>query len=249
VALAALLALLLAGCSSKKTPPAGASAAANIGHLACFAGVKSYRFNGHLALDLGSSSTRSQLGTLSNLLQDVNFDGAYHSPDASNLNVHFPQSAAAQDLQTIKIGGKTYQKTGSGSWQDTPGSGPILSALNEIDPRTLCDQTLAKIDTSGVTPVDETVNGVAAKHYTFGPAELARSGGLFGGERDATATPRASTTPPDAHLDVWTSAKDGRPIRIALKSAFGEAGGTTTLDVTMDVTDLNGADVSIKAPL
>jgi hypothetical protein len=249
--LAGLLVILIAGCSAKKKPsPAGASAAASGAHLACFSGVTSYRFNGHLALDLGSSSTQSQLGALSTLLQDVTFDGAYHSPDAASLNVHFPQSAGAQDLQTIKIGGKTYQKTGDGNWQDTPGSGPILSALNQIDPRTLCNQTLARIDTSEVTPASETVNGVAAKHYTFGSAALARSGGLFGREgRDATATPEAGATPPDTHLEVWTSAKDGRPIRIALKSAFGEGGGTASLDVTMDVTDLNGSDVSIKAPL
>ncbi len=227
-----------AGRGTNGTPAAA-------GRLACLDNLRTYRYNGQLALTLAAGATSSQIGALANLLNDVSFDGAYQAPDASTLNVKFPGADGSQDLQTIKSGGMFYQKTGSGGWQLSTGTGPIVGTLSQLDPQTLCDQTIAQIDASSITPAKETVNGVAALHYSFGPADLARSPGLFGGAgRDGN-----QGGPGDTQLDVWTSVKDGYPVRIALKSSFGETGGSSTLDVMIDISDINGSDVSIKAPI
>jgi hypothetical protein len=256
-ALAVSLGLMIVSCSSSKAPSNAASALP--ARVDCFSSVKGYRFDGRFALNLGAGNTRSQIGALSNLLQDVRFDGAYKAPNASSLDVHFAQGDSSQDLQTIKLGDRTFQRTGQGGWQDTPGSGPILTTINQIDPRSLCNQTLAKVDLSSLTPARETLSGVAALHYTLGPDQLARTPGLFGegdrgnrataqaGESGALASP-SSGEAPDATLDVWLAEKGSYPLRIALKSSFGESGGSSTLDVSMNLSDFNGADIVIKAP-
>lgn len=174
------------------------------------------------------------------------FDGAFQAPDASALNVHFGGSGGSQDLQTIRIGGKFYQRAAGGGWQESTGAGPIISTLSQIDPQRLCDQSLAQVDTSKVKPVEDTINGVKTLHYVFGPAELAGSPGIFGrgrGDQQGAA--------PDTHLDVWTVAASGYPMRIVLNSSFSESGGASpsTLSVSMDIGDFNGSDISIRAPL
>lgn len=219
--------------------------------LSCFAGLTSYNFKGRFALNLTPGTTPAQIGSLANLLADAAFDGAFQAPNSSSLNVHFGGAAGIQDLETIHIGDKFYQRAAGGAWQENAGAGPILGTLSQLDPQRLCDQTIAQINVSNIKPVADTIDGVKTEHYTFGPTDLAGSPGLFGqgGERNrGNASPQ--NTPPDMHLDVWTSNDSGYPVRITLTSSFGEGSGsgTSTLAVSMDIGDFNGSDISIKAP-
>ncbi len=223
------------------------TAAGTANRLACFDGVSAYRFSGHFALAL-APGTGSQIGALSNLLTDVAFDGAFQSPDSTTLNVKFPGNAGTQDLETARVAGKFYQRTGQGAWQQSTGAGPIIGAISRVDPRTLCNESLAQVDTSGVKPTAEPLNGIQTLHYIFGPTDLARSPGFFGGDRGGTpeagATPDAA--PQDTHLEVWIATQGGYPVRMVLGSGFG---GEGTLKVVVDISDVNGNDIAIKAPI
>jgi len=101
-------------------------------------------------------------------------------------NVHFGGAAGSQDLETIRIGDMFYQRAAGGAWQENAGAGPILGTLSQLDPQRLCDQTIAQINVSNIKPVADTIDGVKTEHYSFGPADLAGSPGLFGqgGERN-----------------------------------------------------------------
>lgn len=246
----ACLALVLCGCARK---PAGraanesgqgsaASPAAIAGRLPCLDGLKTYKFGGQFAFDPGGAAARQQIGSLANLLKDVRFDGAFAAPDATRLHVSFP-GGASQDLETVQVQGKKYQRVGDGTWESATadGGGPLLTALAALDPRTLCAQTLATVDTSHATPVSETLNSVAVQHYRFGTADLAGSSGLFGQGR---GNDRGQT---EIALDVWTAARGGYPVRIAVKSSDAQQGGTFA--ITLDISDVNGKDIAIKAPL
>ncbi len=210
--------------------------------------MNAYRFNGRFALTLAPGES-SQVGALRNLLSDVAFTGAFQSPDSSMMNVKFPGDAGTQDLETARVGEKFYQRTGQGAWQQSTGAGPIIGAISRVDPLTLCNESIAQVDTSGVTPVAETVNGVPAMHYTFGPADLAGSPGFFGGDRGGSGSQAGGAAPQDTHLEVWIATQGGYPVRIMLASGFGDTGATSSLKVVLDINDVNGSDISIKAPI
>ncbi|MHB8578134.1 MAG: hypothetical protein ACYDCQ_22720, partial [Dehalococcoidia bacterium] len=233
------------GAVGSASPTAGASA--STAHLACLTGLRSYRFGGTLSLQLGPGATAQQLGSLVNLLQDVRFNGASLAPSASTLNLTFGGALGAQSLQTERIGGQLYVKGTDGKWQVSPGNGPILSALSQLDPQRLCDQTIATVSTIGMQPARETVDGVSALHYRFGPDQLANSPGVLG--RDTADAADAGAGGPSS-LDVWETVHNPHPVRIRLASGIGgQSGGTGSLKVTIDITDINNGDISIMAPL
>jgi hypothetical protein len=213
------------------------------GALPCLTGLQSYRYSGNFSLTSPSGEARSQLGSLANLLKDVRFDGAAVGANASSLHVTFP-GGASQDLQTIQFNGKHYQRAGDGKWEIATGGGQLLGALSTLDPQTLCSQTLATVNVSSLKPTEESLHGTPVDHYTLGPGDLANSTGLLG-QRQRDPADQASAT----HLDVWTSRRDKYPMRIVVDSNFGAAGSQSTLHIDIDVTDANGKDISIKAPL
>jgi hypothetical protein len=234
--------VLLAGCARDPRAltgqPGGTPAPA--GTLPCLSGLRAYRFSGEFAFDAGQGAARSELGSLANLLRDVKFDGAFHAPDATRLHVSFPQGAS-EDVETIRIGNRQYQRVGNGAWETASGNaGPFVAALGALDPQALCRQTLATVSAAGKTPVNETVDGVPAQHYSFQPGELAGTPGLFGQTREGAGAQSATT------LDVWTAGGNRYPVRLAVKSS--DAAGGTALQITLDVRDPNGADIAIRAP-
>ena len=237
--------------ASRATALPARSPVATGNRLSCFAGLTSYNFKGRFALNLTPGATPAQIGSLANLLADAAFDGAFQAPNSSSLNVHFGGAANSQDLETIRVGDKFFQRAAGGAWQENAGAGPILGTLSQLDPQRLCDQTIAQINVSNIKPVADIINGVKTEHYTFGPADLAGTPGLFGqGGQRRQGNTNAQNTPPDMLLDVWTSNDGGYPVRIVLTSSFGDGGGsgTSTLAVSMDIGDFNGSDISIKAP-
>lgn len=238
-----LLAIAVVGAGCAVNPQAQQvrleSTPAPGGTLPCLDGLSAYRFSGELKFDAGQGQARSTIGSLANLLQDVRFDGAHRAPAATQFHVSFPQGAS-QDVETVRIGNTQYQRVGTGAWETANGSaGPFVSALSSLDPQMLCQQTLATVRTSGKTPAQETIGGVAAQHYHFGPGELARTPGLFGQGREGGG--QASTA-----LDVWTAGGNRYPARIAVQSSDPADG--SSFQVTLDVRDPNGADIAVKAP-
>ncbi len=234
---------LLAGCAVNPQARKNTieSTPAPAGTLPCLGGLRAYRFSGELKFDAGQGQARSQIGSLANLLRDVRFDGAHQAPASTQFHVSFPQGAS-QDVETIRIGSAQYQRVDNGAWETGGGSaGPFVTALSSLDPQTLCQQTLGTVNTNGKTPSQETVDGVQAQHYRFGPGELARTPGLFGQGREAGANGQSATT-----LDVWTADGNRYPVRIAVQSS--DAADGSSFRIRLDVRDPNGGDIAIKAP-
>jgi len=254
-ALLGVIATLAAGCSHKGTgnkqaggtPMPAVVAAAPVGtpgHFACFGGLRSYRYTGHSSLDLPPGAAPGRLGSFANLLKDVTFEGAAAKPDASTLSVHFG-NGASQDLQTVHVKGKDYQRAGQGAWQQSSRGTPFIAALSRFEPQSLCEQTLAQVEIGSKVPTRETINGTTALHYTFEPADLASSGGVLG-EGSSGQGAAEQGQPNDLHLEVWVSEQSRYPVRIMAKNTLNGAGNFA---VQIDIIDFNGADVSIKAPL
>src|SRR5581483_6983354 len=221
-----VVATVAAGCAvnpqAQKSPLDLTPAPA--GTLPCLGGLRAYRFSGELKFDAGQSQARNEIGSLANLLRDVRFDGAHQAPASTRFHVSFPQGAS-QDVETIRIGNAQYQRVDDGAWETAGGSaGPFVTALSGLDPQTLCQQTLGTVSTSGKTPSEETVDGVAAQHYRFAPGELARTPGLFGQGRTG-GNGQTSTA-----LDVWTAAGNRYPLRIAVQSS--DAADGTSFQLT-----------------
>ncbi|HZU77254.1 MAG TPA: hypothetical protein VFA70_10855, partial [Dehalococcoidia bacterium] len=216
----------------------------------CFGGARGYRFNGTLALSGGSPS--AQLGSLANLLSNVQFEGAYLAPNASSISIAFPGTNGSQDLELRRVNAQLYQRAAGGPWQTSTGQGPIVSTISRLDPQTLCQDSLAGIKLSGRPSTVESVGSVTTRHYTLGPADLAGSPGLLGRD-EAPVTPapgRASATPrpaPNETLDVWVDPRSGYPVQMKLVAKPAEAGGGT-LTLGIDVTDVNGPDIAIASP-
>ncbi len=236
-------AVAIVGCAvnpqTRRNEPGGTPAPA--GSLPCLGGLRAYRFSGELKFDAGQGQTRSELGSLANLLRDVRFDGAHRAPASTQLHVSFPQGAS-QDVETLRIGNTQYQRVGAGAWETANNNaGPFVAALSSLDPQTLCQQTLATVSTTGKSPVAETVDGVQAEHYRFPPGELARTPGLFGQGREGGNGQQSSTA-----LDVWTAGGNRYPLRISVQSS--DAADGTAFQLTLDVRDPNGSDIAIKAP-
>lgn len=243
IACSVLLVAVCAGCAvnpqARKNKIEGTPAPA--GSLPCLGGLRAYRFSGELTFDAGQGQAREQIGSLANLLRDVRFDGAHQAPASTQFHVSFPQGAS-QDVQTVRIGSTQYQRVGNGAWETANGSaGPFVTALGSLDPQTLCQQTLGTVSTTGKMPTQETIDGMQAQHYRFGPGELARTPGLFGQGREQGGNGRSSTS-----LDVWTAGGNRYPLRIAVQSS--DAADGSSFQLTLDVRDPNGDDISIKAP-
>ena len=84
---------------------------------------------------------------------------------------------------------------------------------------------------------------VCALRYRLGGAQLANSRGFFG--RDARDQGGSAST----QVDVWEAKNGGYPLRLTLQSSFREgAGAAGSLQVTINITDPNGADIKIEAP-
>ncbi len=212
----------------------------------CLRGLTSYRFNGSFSLQPansrsapGGSGAPDIAGSIANLLRNVSFQGSAHAPDRYAATVSFGGNGV-QSLQIVRIGPETYSRFGDGAWQ----AGDRLRDLGSIaqfDPQTLCQSTLESLDAGNQVPAHETVSGVPALRYELSGAQLLAA--LAGDE--AVSTPRAGATAASGHATVWTAEEGGYPLRFQIDGA-SDAGEISLL---MNVTDVNGKDIQISAPL
>lgn len=264
--LALVVAACIAGCAAghKQSPPPtftpAASAAAgrpSVAHPShplvnpnCLQGLTSYRFAGTFALHALAPSAASSpvggeaglAGSLGNLLGNVTFQGAAQAPDRYEAQIMFGGNGV-QSLQIVRIAGSTYSRFGDGAWQqgdDAQG----LTGVAQFDPQTLCENLLAPLDTAGQSPSKETVNGVPSLRYEVSGAQVLRglAAGAGGRPVSGTATPGAGQ--PSADVIVWDAVSGGYPVRF-------QADGTTgagSIDLVVNVTDVNGRDIRVSTP-
>jgi hypothetical protein len=245
VALIALVAALLAGCTSsskKQQPPdGGTSASAPTGAVTASAlaakltaGLNSLT-SAHLSIDAGS------LGGASTA--DVALDKGH----ATAADVHLTQSGAA--VEEITVDGKSYVKVPPTSNTSKPwvlvrtsSSNPIAKALatslnvsaliTSLDVVTTLVGTASGVQDEGSLSLD----GVPTTHYTMQIDPTKKTGNT---RLDSLLQLLGSAKIP---TDLWLDSKD-RPVKFALTVTFAGA----HLPVTIDVSKFD-VPVHIAAP-
>jgi hypothetical protein len=212
----------------------------------CLRGLSSYRFDGSFALvpaaraQADASSGGAALsGSLANLLSNVTFQGAALAPDRYQAHITFGGSGV-QPLDVIRVGDQTYSRFGDNTWQRGDQI-QNFGGISQFDPQSLCESTLEFIDSGGQTPAHESINGAPALRYEISGAQLGRA---LGGGRPQAGIQTATPPPGAGKVTVWVAEKGNYPLRfqITTRTAAG------SINLMMNITDVNGRDVQIAAP-
>lgn len=230
------------GSSSSAATPVSTPVASGTVPLDCGQEIRSYRFDGKVALQEPSSASANDPAALASaLLQDVRFSGAYVSPDRVQIKLDLGgQSSplAGQSLQFIQIGSTAYIKLGNLPWQkqEMTEENPI----GNLNPIELCKQLQENLPVAQARTRKEQVNGVDAIRYDFDRKSLEKLPGLFGED--------SQDLPENLNLSLWVAEKEKFPVRMALSGSGQQAGGTTSINLEFNVTDLNASGIRIDAP-
>ncbi|MGD9892902.1 MAG: hypothetical protein AB7R89_21160 [Dehalococcoidia bacterium] len=216
--------------------------------LNCDQDLKSFRFAGDLSLNTpqgGSSAPNNIASVIGSFLQNVKFDGAFVTPDRTQLKLDGGQSSPLGAIEFIQIGNTSYVKLGSAPWQQSQGATDSSGFLAQIDPREICHQFEENL-TDSVPAQKEAVNSVDATRYDYDRAALeklgASAGGLLG-----TVGGSNGELPENATLSVWVSDKEKFPVKMQIAASGEQDGEDYSLNMALNVTDLNG-NVTINAP-
>lgn len=209
----------------------------------CSTDLKAFRFNGQLSMKSSASSSNSGdlASALGSLLENVKFTGAFVAPDRTQLKLDGGQNSPLGAIEFIQIGNTSYTKLGSAPWQQSTGQGPA-DFTEQLDPREFCRQIQQGL--SGNVPSrKEKVNGVDATRYDYDRAALEQ---LNNGFLGSVAGPNGQL-PENVKMSVWVSDTEKFPVKMVLNASGQQGGDDSTINLEMNVTDLNG-NVSIDAP-
>lgn len=108
-------------------------------------------------------------------------------------------------------------------------------------PALICHSMMEGLQLTG-TPTPETVNGVDTTHYEFEDVSLLTGGYLFNAGSDQDRLLKVYSG------DVWLT-EDGWPVRLESKSSGTyPSGRELSLEVSLEITDVNSEDVAVERP-
>ena len=205
--------------------------------------LKSFRFDLSLKLNmgsLGSSSSSSNpstedafgaalIGALLGGLGDIKAEGAFVSPDKSDIKLRL----AGQEIGMVQLGDKAWVKFGN-TWQPTEaGDSPLGSG----SPADMFKEFLPDESLKGAKTSKEKVNGVNTTRYSFDKKALE----ALGEEADLKEVSQAD-------LDIWVN-DDNVPVKVTMSMAGkDQSGQKVSMELQMNIKDING-NISIKAPI
>ena len=203
--------------------------------------LASYRYTISVKLALpavqpGEPGLGEFAGTLAALLSDFSIAGAYVAPDRRQATLAFQ----GDEVELRRIGDEKWERLGS-SWENLDEDAP---EIEELTPSVVCAELVMglapSLDPAG--PVEEALNGVAARRYTTGEADLAQLGELLG---VAPETP----LPDEFAVSVWLAEGDW-PLKLEVRSRATDAEGQAgSVELVMELRDLNDGGISIEPPL
>jgi hypothetical protein len=207
------------------------------------ADLKSFRFDLSMKLNLGSlgsgasSSNPStedafgaaMIGALLGGLGDIKAEGAFVSPDKSDVKLRL----AGQEIAMVQVGDKAWVKFGN-TWQATDAGDSLLGSSSPAD---MFKEFLPNEVLKGAKTKKETVNGVKTTRYSFDKKALE----ALGEEADLKEVSQAD-------LDIWVN-DDNVPVKVTMSMAGkDEKGQKVSVELQMNIKDING-NISIKAPI
>jgi hypothetical protein len=207
--------------------------------------LKSFRFDFSMKLDLGSLGLSTGSGTadamgeafaaaMLGILGDIKAEGAYVSPDQMDVRL----SMAGQQLGFVQTGDRAWVNEGSGWTATSPTAG---FGIGE-SPADLFSDFLPQEILRGAKTSSETVNGVKATRYSFDKTALEQVAKDLGESADLEDVM-------EANLDVWLT--DGNvPVKITMKMAGKDGSGQgMTMNLEVNVRDINSNSIQIKSPI
>jgi hypothetical protein len=220
-----------AAATAAATPEEGVAGAIS-GPAEAFAKLESYRMNMRLTMEGASAEGQGALA--------LDLEGAFVAPDRSQTHVNARVGELQLEEESISVGGQTWVKTGD-NWVE----GEPQFKLSDVSPASLL-QCLDPEQLLRFKPSKETVNGVDSLRYSIdraGIEALGCSGAVLGQE----ATP--DDLPEDSSMDLWLAEDGGWPVRLTMTAqGVMDNGNEMSLDFSMDVTDVNAADIDIEPP-
>jgi hypothetical protein len=154
--------------------------------------------------------------------------------DDLDVTLEFPETAT---IRTIQIAGEQFTKVNSNPWL-----GPQTPEPTGLRPADLfAEGFFTPEDLEGLEYEQETLNGVETRHYTITRSEFEALEDLLGSTSE--------TQVEQASVDVWIAEVGEFPVRMEIyASGTDDAAGAFTMQLTLDVTDINAA-VIIERPV
>ena len=249
----ALVALALA-CGGDKDDPANVAASGSSAATVNFTEstaklmeLKSFRFDLSMKLDLGglnmgstgSGTSEDAMGeafaaAMLGMLGDIRAEGAFVAPDQMDVRMTF----AGQQMGYVQIGNRAWVNEGSG-WQTTTATEGLGVGESPAD---LFAEFLPQEILRGARTTSENVNGVRATRYSFDKQSLAQIAEEMGESADLDDVT-------EANLDIWLT--DGQiPVKATMKVAGkDETGAALSMNVELNVRDIDSNSIQIKAPI
>ena len=161
-------------------------------------------------------------------------DGAVEQPD--KLDVTVLTEGAEGEIRMIFIGDDKWVSLGDqlNPAQDQPIPFP---------PVEMCDAILSGLDPTGVTPTPDTIEGVDILRYELEDVELGTAVQIW------TAVSDMGRIVKKYAVTLALSKKDNVPVRMESIGVGTYPGGRTlTVELTLEIKDLNAGDIKVEPP-
>jgi len=204
--------------------------------VASLADLDSFRYS--MEMHIGMPGLKDELlPGFAALLSDVEIYGAVVAPDKSEMQMTLGESG--RTMGAVVIGERTWFSSGE-EWTETPNGAPDVSLLS---PDKLSGSIIDEQAFAGSEPVREKLNGVDSLHYSQTQNGLGSLSELLG-----VGEPQ-DDVPVETQMDLWLTEDGGHPIRLVIDaSGRDEEGQEVSIQLEMNVTDLNDPGIEIKPP-
>ncbi len=169
------------------------------------------------------------------LFQDLQVEGAFVAPDRSRAVLR----VGGEEVEVRTIGHQSWVRFGD-VWQEE--AAPTEVAF--LSPQTLCDEIVPDLGDAlaNLSWSEETVNGIATRHYHLDEADLPQLRGLLEAEEDSELLGQFQ-------VDVWLAQEGGWPVRLQIEaSGRDEQGQPVGLALFLELHDINSPDIEIEPP-
>ncbi len=217
------------------------------GRASCgpFSELKSYRYTSRVRLSTtGGESDAVSTPTPPPLNAIWEIAGSVKTPDRAEAVLHYPADSdlGPGDIPVVIVGNQTYHLTGGVRWSvsDTNPSAPLIPFL----PAILCEGLAPDVAIGGMAAQVETVGDVPADRYHFDSLDTDFSSRVWGPGSDMGQLVKSY------QVDVWLAEEGQWPVRIEMEGRGTYPDGRElTVEVAMEVSDLNDGDIKIEPPV
>jgi len=213
-------------------------------HLSSPDSLQSYRYAMTMTMSAAAMADDAPDGLPLDGDFTIEVTGEVINPDRERTTTAMDLGFIAINAETVRIGDREWVRMSGGAWEETvPGGGDMFGL--ELTPDTFfgtdddftTDELVGRLEALGST--DETVNGIAARRFTFTGEEFAD---IFeSSDFELPADLDGAIT-----VDLWIARELGIPVQMILVGL--DTAGAEILRLELRITDLN-ATFEIEPPI